>query len=145
MSTATYELPEKIDAKEADYLYLKKSKIQGAGKGLFTMVPIYKNEIISIFKGEILSNKEAAQRAIKKQDAYFINMLNGSILDSMTVDCFAKYANDANAFSSTKNNAHIALDENNTICLVATRNIKAGEEIYCSYGKKYWKNFLKNQ
>jgi len=53
------ESPEKIDAKETDYLYVKKSQIPNAGNGLYTALPIYENEIISIFKGEILQDKEA--------------------------------------------------------------------------------------
>jgi hypothetical protein len=135
--------PDKIDAKEADYLYLKASEILGAGNGLFTSIQIYKNEVISLFKGEILSLAESALRAKNKKDGYFINMLDGTIMDSMDVKCFAKYANDAEGYASIscKNNAVIALDEDDRVCLVALRNIRVGEEIFCSYGKKYWKNF----
>ena len=55
--------------------------------------------------------------------------------------CFAKYANDALGVSgsSHKNNAQIALDEENRVGLIATRNIKAYQEIFCSYGKRYWR------
>ncbi len=133
--------PDKIDARETDYLYVRASGIPGAGDGLFVSVKIFKNEIISYFKGEILSDAEAATRAENHQDGYFINMPNGTIMDSRNVKCFAKYANDAEGFSSgvLKNNAKISLDEFNKVCLVATRNIMTGEEIFCSYGKKYWK------
>lgn len=143
MKKAIEELPDNIHAKESDYLYLKDSKIIGAGSGLFTSIQIYKNEVISLFKGEILSDKEAAIRAENKLDGYFINMLDGSIMDSMHIKCFAKYANDSEGFKITKwkNNSKIALDENNKVCLVATRDIKINEEIFCGYGKAYWKNF----
>lgn len=145
MKKVVEELPDTIDAKESDYLFLKSSGIKNSGKGLFTSIPIFKNEVISLFKGEILSNKEAALRARNKKDGYFINMLDGTIMDSMHVSCFAKYANDSEGFKATKykNNSKIALDENNKVCLVATKNIKSGEEIFCSYGKAYWKNFKK--
>lgn len=63
MKKSSYELPEAIDAKESEYLYLDKSSIRGAGKGLFTSIPIYKNEIISLFKGKILSNEDCVRRA----------------------------------------------------------------------------------
>lgn len=130
-----------IEAPESDYLFLKESQITNAGKGLFTAIEIYKEEIISQFMGEILTNSQAKSRADKQEDNYFINLLNGTILDSMNANCFAKYANDATGFSISvfKNNAKIALDQNNSVCLVATRKIKSGEEIFCSYGKKYWK------
>jgi hypothetical protein len=137
------ELPDKIDAKESEYLYLKSSSIIGAGKGLYTSIPIYKNEVISLFKGEIISNKEALTRATFKLDGYFISMLDGTIMDSMQTHCFAKYANDSEGFKRTgfKNNSKISIDEDNKVCLIATRNIKKSEEIFCGYGKAYWKNF----
>ena len=131
----------KIEAPESDYLYIQDSQITNAGKGLFTAIDIYPNEIISIFKGEILTDSEAQKRVSEGNDRYFINMLDGSILDSMHVDCFAKYANDAEAFSKLefKNNSKITLDDDDNVCIVATKKIKSQQEIFCSYGVKYWK------
>ena len=131
----------KIEAPESDYLYIQDSQITNAGKGLFTAIDIYPNEIISIFKGEILTDNEAQKRVSEGNDRYFINMLDGSILDSMHVDCFAKYANDAEAFSKLefKNNSKITLDDDDNVCIVATKKIKSQQEIFCSYGVKYWK------
>ena len=130
-----------IDAKEEDYLYIQKSQIENSGDGLFSAIEIYKEEIISIFKGKIITNTEAESIVKLNEDKYFINLLDGTILDSNTVDCFAKYANDSNGFikSKYKNNSKITLDESNNVCLVATKNIKSNEEIFCSYGKRYWK------
>ena len=117
------------------------SQLSNSGKGLFTAIAIYKEEIISIFKGEILSDIEAELRVKNNTNQYFMNLHNGSILDCRNTDCFAKYANDASGFSKSnfKNNAKITLDENNNVCLMAIRKIKSGEEIFCDYGKKYWK------
>lgn len=137
----------KIQAEESDYLYIQTSQLPNSGNGLFTAIDIYKDEIISIFKGEILSDIEAELRAKNNTNQYFMNLHNGSILDCKNTDCFAKYANDANGFSipkfrdNFKNNAKITLDENNNVCLIAIRKIKSGEEIFCDYGKRYWKKF----
>jgi len=133
----------KIQAEESDYLYIQTSQLPSSGNGLFTAIEIYKDEIISIFKGEILSNIEADSRAKNNTNQYFMNLHNGSILDCRNTDCFAKYANDASGFikSNFKNNAKITLDENNNVCLIAIRKIKSGEEIFCDYGKRYWKKF----
>lgn len=133
----------KIDAKETDYLYIQDSQILGSGKGLYTAIPIFKEEVITLFKGEMLSSAEAKIRSDRGEDAYFINLLDGKIMDSMKVKCFAKYANDALGFVKTKYkiNSKISLDEEDNVCIVSNRNIKAGEEIFCSYGKAYWKNF----
>lgn len=131
----------KIDADESDYLYVNESQLVNSGNGLFTAIDIYKEEIIAIFKGDILSNNESDTRAKQGNDKYFMNLVNGSILDCMHTNCFAKYANDAIGFtkSNFKNNAKITLDENKNVCLIAIKKIKSGEEIFCDYGKKYWK------
>ena len=130
----------KIQAEEDDYLYVKTSHILNSGNGLFTAIEIYKDEIISVFKGEVLSDVETEIRAKNHANQYFMILLNGSILDCRNTDCFAKYANDASGFSKSefKNNAKITLDENENVCLIAIRKIKSGEEIFCDYGKRYW-------
>ena len=138
-----YTNEDNIHALETDYLYIEESQLTNAGKGLFTAIPIYKDEIIAYFDGEILTKEEVNFRIKNKQDQYFINQLDGSILDSLHSNCFAKYANDATGFmtSNYKNNAQISLDEKEKICLIATKKIKVGEEIFCSYGKKYWSKY----
>lgn len=130
-----------INASEADYLFIQKSQLENSGNGLFTAITIFKDVIIAQFAGEVLDAETAKIRAENGLDKYFILLLNGTILDSMPTDCYAKYANDATGFISSgfKNNAKIALDENDNVCLVATKKIKQNEEIFCSYGKKYWK------
>ena len=131
----------KIQALEEDYLYVATSQLPNSGNGLFTAIAIYKDEIISEFKGEVLSDEDAEIRIKNGADNYFMNLHNGSILDCQNTDCFAKYANDATGFSKSvfKNNAKITLDENQNVCLIAIRKLKSGEEIFCDYGKKYWK------
>jgi uncharacterized protein len=132
-----------IEAKEPDYLYVNESQIPGSGKGLYTAIAIYKDEVISVFKGELLTDTEAQYRAKKGEDGYFISMPDNTIMDSMNVKCFAKYANDATGFVKTKYkiNSKITLNENGNVCIVATRNILVGEEIFCSYGTEYWKKY----
>ena len=126
---------------EADYLYSTVSQLPHAGNGLFTAIPIYKDEMIAVFTGEILNMDEAKHRAENGKDQYFINLPNGTILDSMHSECFAKFANDANATSSSElsNNTKIAFDDEGRVGIMATRNIRSGEELFCSYGKRYWR------
>ena len=133
-----------INAEESDYLYVKISQLPNSGNGLFTAIDIYKEEIIAVFKGEILTDKESDKRAKQGNNNYFMNLLNGNILDCMHTDCYAKYANDASGFvkSDYKNNAKITLDDNQNVCLIAIKKIKSGEEIFCDYGKNYWKKYL---
>jgi len=132
---------EHIEASESSYLYIALSQIESAGNGLYTMIDIYKEEIIAKYKGHILTPAQIKSKVERGHDKYFINLPDGSILDSMNRKCFAKYANDALGISITsfKNNAKIALDDDGKVCLVAIKNIKSGEEIFCSYGSSYWK------
>ncbi|NDC30360.1 MAG: SET domain-containing protein [Bacteroidetes bacterium] len=144
MSIHSNSFPDELNLNEAEYLYISTSLIIGAGKGLFTAISIHKNELISIFKGELLHRKSASNRIKSKEDNFFMNLPNGKILDAKYTDCFAKYANDAKGVqsSSYKNNALITVNHKNQICLLAKVNIKAGSEIFCSYGKAYWEHQL---
>lgn len=139
-NTNSHNQNNTIEAREVDYLYIQPSQINNAGHGLFIAIDIYKNEIITLFKGEIINAEEAEKRINQNKDHYFINLLDGTIMDSHSTDCFAKFANDAKGVTSSafKNNAKITLDAANNVCLQATKNIKAGAEIFCSYGKRYW-------
>ena len=138
MKTISYN---KINAPESDYLYIETSQLPNAGNGLFSAIDIYKDEMIAVFKGDLLTDAEASKRAESGADKYFIIMPNGDVMDSMLVDCFAKFANDATGFSNSdyKNNAKIAFDDENQVGVIAVRKIKSGEEIFCSYGKSYWR------
>ncbi len=134
------EIPQKIEAAESDYLYTQNSQIANAGLGLFTAITIHRSEIIAIFKGETLNSKQSKKRVDKGENAYFLKLPNGNILDTNNSKCLAGFANDAEGTikSAFKNNAEIVMDEQQNICLLARKKIAAGEEIFCAYGKKYW-------
>lgn len=134
-----------LELKESDYLYTKVSQIPNSGMGLFTSIDINKNEIISKFSGEILSDEEAEKRFLSDDDQYFMSLPSGEMLDCKRTNCFAKYANDAEGIPSKfKNNAFIGLDDNGEVVLIAKCNIKSGDEIFTGYGKEYWKRHLIN-
>ncbi|MDZ4667491.1 MAG: SET domain-containing protein [bacterium] len=129
-----------IAAPESDYLYVASSLIPDSGMGLFTCINIFKDEVICLFGGEIIGEERAKERIFLNLDQYFISLPNGKYLDSFQSTCFARYANDAKGkyIGSAKNNAKIALNDQEKVCLIATKKIKAGSEIYCTYGKSYW-------
>jgi hypothetical protein len=138
----TLPQPQPIDAPEADYLFVQPSRIPGAGMGLFTAIPIHPGEVVAVFEGETLSAAEAKRRADRGENAYFVTLLDGSTLDSMHTECFAKYANDVEGPGNSllRNNAVITLDDEDRPCIMATRRIKSGGEILVGYGKAYWGN-----
>lgn len=131
-----------IDADEKDYLYILTSEIPNSGKGLFTAIDIWKGEIVSKFKGEVLSDEEAQKRVDNNEDQYFMSLPSGEMFDTKKTNCFAKYANDAEGIPSEfKNNTFIAMDDEDNIVLVSKRDIKKGSEIFTGYGKEYWKKY----
>lgn len=139
------EMMFQIHAPESDYLFITASQIPNAGKGLFTAIQIEQLEIVSVFKGKILTKKEVLRRIAENDDMYFMNMPDGSIMDCKNAKCFAKYANDAEGLTKTrfKNNCLITINDADEVCLVAMKKIKAGEELFCSYGSNYWSRFHK--
>lgn len=119
---------------------IRESGIPGAGKGLFAIVPIKKDEIITGYGG-----------------SFFINVKSKYLLrDSLGVTWDAeedyddelelgRFANDAdfnpeNFGHRYQNNCEFYSSPILGIPpkLKATRDIEAGEEIFVPYGENYW-------
>jgi len=129
-------------------LVVKKSQLPKSGKGLYTLENIPKGEYIIEYKGEIITDKEATRRAAE-DDCYgymfYINK-NRCIDAYYTTEHKARYANDAAGLGRVEdlknNSVYETIDKK---CFIkSTRNIKAGEEIFVSYGKEYWKVIKEN-
>lgn len=135
-------------AKEAKYLEVKDSHF--TGKGLFTTKDIKKGERVCTYMGEYIDNDEALRRCDAGIDQFLVETVNDGILDSMPIFCHAMYANDAAGITrmeGIRNNCKIEIEDGGPR-MVATRNIKAGDEILVGYGRVYWNNVkrrLKNQ
>lgn len=121
-------------------LYVKKSTLPGAGKGLFTKLFIRKGTIITEYKGKITSWEDADHDDGKNAYIYYVNKYR--VIDaSKNKQWLARYANDAKGLKQVKgllNNSTYIIDENEKVFIKAFKNIPAGSEILVSYGKKYW-------
>jgi hypothetical protein len=137
-----------IIEKEKKYLYLEDSHF--TGRGLFTNKDIKKGEWVCTYMGEYIDNDEALRRCDEGIDQFLVETVNDGILDSMPIFCHAMYANDAAGLirkEGIRNNCRIEILDGGPR-MVATRNIKAGDEILVGYGRVYWNNVkrrLKNQ
>lgn len=122
-------------------LLVKKSKLPNAGKGLFTTKAIKKEEKVIEYKGEIIQWKEYKERVDRSEDGYLFFVNKDNCIDAFNTPQYkARYANDAEGLSrikGIKNNCVYEI-EGKKCFIVATRDIKAGEEIYVSYTKEYW-------
>jgi uncharacterized protein len=121
------------------YLRVKKSLLSGAGKGLFTNVNITKGTRIIEYKGK--KRKWIDAKHEDGYNGYLMRVSRSVVIDALpAVHTFGRYANDARGFARMKgltNNTEY-VSEGNRCFIEATRNIKAGEEIFVSYGKEYW-------
>lgn len=128
-------------------LIIKTSRLPGAGKGLFTTKAIRKESKIIQYRGELLDYKEFHRRERKGNGQYMFYLKGNHYIDAMhTLQYKARYANDAAGIGRVKgvrnNSDYMVFD--NKCYIVASRDIKAGEEIYVSYTKSYWDNTKKH-
>ncbi|MEJ0056496.1 MAG: SET domain-containing protein [Bacteroidota bacterium] len=121
------------------HLYLKKSTLPGAGKGLFTKVFIPKGTRIVEYKGEILTWKEV-EKMSEERNGYVFFFTNNYVIDAWKHKGFAHYANDAKGIirvEGIKNNSEY-VTEKKRCYIEATRDIPARSEILVGYGGEYW-------
>ncbi len=119
------------------HLKAKRSTLPGAGKGLFTTVPIAKGEIITEYKGKVSSWKEANHDDGKNLYIYYVS--RNHVIDARgNKKAFARFANDATGTVKGVGNNAEYLEKNKRVFIIATKNIPAKAEIFVSYGAAYW-------
>jgi len=121
------------------FLIVKKSRLPGAGKGLFTKIAIKRGTRIVEYKGRLQTWKE-----VKDQDGhngYLMYISRNAVINALpALKNFGRYANDAlglTRINGIRNNAEY-ISEGNRCYIDATRNIKPNEEILVGYGREYW-------
>ena len=123
-------------------LLVKKSRLPGAGKGLFTTKFIEKDSKIIEYRGEIIGWKDYNERVKRQEDGYLFYFNRNKCVDAFhTPQYKARFANDAAGIVRVKglrNNSHYEVHDDKCF-IVAARNIKPGEEIFCDYTRDYWK------
>lgn len=127
-------------------LLIKRSKIPGAGKGLFTKKFIPKGTRIIEYKGKIKTWKEVLSGDEFNGYVYYIT--RNYVIDAMAKkNSLGRYANDANGLSKIKglvNNTRY-VEDGKKVFMEAVKNIPERTEILVSYGKKYWEVINENK
>lgn len=127
-------------AKSMYGLKLGQSNIAGANIGLFATKDIQNNKNIIEYTGLIRSHDDFNTNP----SPYGVHLNNTTVLDARsTQSSIARYANDCRAINKRNgecrgNNARLTNAHNNRINLRSTKNIRAGQEIFASYGREYW-------
>ena len=127
-------------------LLIKKSRLPGAGKGLFTKKFISKGSLITEYKGKITTWKEV--RHDNGTNGYIYYVKRNHVIDAAPYKKgFARYANDARGMIRVKgltNNAAY-IEQGLMVIIQSTRDIPAGGEIFVGYGKEYWDTMRENK
>jgi len=120
-------------------LYVKKSTLPNAGKGLFTKKFIPKGTRIVEYKGRTRTWKEV--QADEQESPYIYYVTRNFVIDALNdIKALARYANDARGLERVKdinNNAEYA-ENGKRVFIEAAKDIPAGGEILVSYGPEYW-------
>lgn len=129
-------------------VYIDKSNISVAGNGLYAgpygfkkgeVIGIYSNPQSEVSLGELLNRcndieKNNCWEYVFCKDGHRKNTKCWDNLDIRS--SLMRNINDAHN-TNFKNNSYFQV-KNNKIYIISSRNIKAKEEIFISYGKDYW-------
>jgi SET domain-containing protein len=122
------------------FLFVKKSTIPGAGRGLFTKAPIAKGTRIIEYKGKVVTWKEVEQMADDRNGYVFFFNSKYCIDAWQTAKSVAQFANDAMGITrieGLRNNCEYVTEKKR--CFIeAKKDIPAGSEILVGYGAEYW-------
>lgn len=130
-------------------LRVKRSKLPGAGKGLFTTRFIPKGTRIVEYKGKITSWKDADTRGGGNGYIYYVKRYH--VIDALPrPKALARFANDAQGMMRVKgitNNCDY-VEDGLKVYIESKKDIPANSEILVGYGKEYWdviKSYKKEQ
>jgi len=119
----------------ASALAVRPSRIARAGLGLFAATDIAAHTLVCEYSGAELSLVETA---LLGDCTYLMGGLGFISVDAREHrGVLARYINDGGA-AGAQNARFVKLPSRRRACVVAKRDIRAGEEIYASYGPIYW-------
>jgi SET domain-containing protein len=120
-------------------LFVKKSSLPGAGKGLFTRKFIPKGTRIVEYRGKVRTWKEV--QADESENPYIYYVKRNFVIDALNdKSALARYANDARGLQRVKdvrNNTEY-VENGNRVFIEAIVDIPANSEIFVGYGPEYW-------
>jgi uncharacterized protein len=120
-------------------LFIKRSKLPRAGKGLFTKKEISKGTRIVEYKGRKRKWKDVKQ--LDGHNGYLMYITRNAVIDALpATKTLGRYANDAQGLSRipglTNNSDYVS--EGHRCYIEAKRTIQKGEELLVGYGKEFW-------
>ncbi len=118
---------------------IKSSTIPGAGKGLFARWDFNKGDAIVRYTGDIVQTADGANDGGWQGSSYVLE-----VTDSWAIDAARTNTADGRMINDTvttnkRPNVKFAFDARRKVVTIrALKAIKAGEELFISYGREYW-------
>jgi len=113
------------------------STITGAGYGLYALEEIRKDEYVSSYTGELISDSEAERRGTlydSKEHSYIFSLTPEQSLDATILGNKLRYANHRAKGEENCYARNVRVQGNTVVILLAKRDIKYGEELFFDYG-----------
>jgi hypothetical protein len=125
-----------IHMRALDGLRVTKSKIPGAGMGLFAARDLKTGDHIADYTGDELVLRDGVG------GPYVLAMTQRRAIDAARTNTgYGRWANDPRGAQGGPNSEFVLNPARNTGRLRATCSVRAGQEILVSYGPSYWKAF----
>lgn len=126
-------------------LVVRKSKIRGAGQGLFAAKTFRSDQKITKYGGEVIDGKQFEP----SKSTYGVQITNDKVLDGRSTQSgLGRYANDCRAPNKRNReckgtNARISYNSRTRTASVKVKRgktIRPGDEVYVAYGRSYWQD-----
>lgn len=127
-------------------LKVDKSRLPGAGLGLFATKTFLPNEFIVEYTGERLSRRQMKHLPKSRNCDYVFEISNNSYVDAKDRGSVARYMNDPIPnglkpnvqFNTYHEDCPNHLSYGGRVGVEATQQINPGEELLVNYGPSYW-------
>ena len=152
-----------MEKQEVPELCIKDSKLKNAGKGLFTNIDIPKNQVVCFYPVKLIQDLEFCDIFYKDGNGepftpektqenkelvfggdYNLNMYPFRLITDNFIPpnkCYLAHLPNDRAYHPDKTyKPQLNNCEFEGLNLVSKRDIKAGEELFVTYGKDYWYN-----
>lgn len=138
MKSELKELKARFDTK---LMELGKSKIRGAGNGVYAKRDLKAGKKLGLYTGEILTEEDASLRTDRTYYFRIMHRDGGShIVDALDNSHanIIKFINGVKTSQQKKKQNCVSYQYKEAIYYKTTREVKAGEELLVDYGDNYW-------
>jgi SET domain-containing protein len=135
-----------------NFLQIKPSQLNGddirenvvVGNGIFAMKQFKKGDVLTCYTGWIISAQDAKRLKLFHAHSHILkrNTMTDNILGVETIEELSQFPVEDRGFGSFINhskNPNVKYENiDNQMLIIALRDIEKDEELFSSYGKRYW-------